>query len=450
MSSRRGTEIDVPVRSSAGVTGLEGNAHVDRSEQRPVVIVVRVVDLGGVPRPGVCVQLTMEGERAIGGGVTATDGTCRIAGHELGMYFVETTVGNVTVDALQAREYEVEVRATRDITIRGRIVAAGGVSPAGARVLLGSNDSCIGMQEVASVGEDGAFVVVVGKVGCVLSARMCDFQDGPIEAAVDGVELRLGFPATRCRIRTLDAEGVPVGCHVLVGRPYPIRMPLTTGDKKSEVWAPGREYETGPDGCVEVDGLMGYNRDLQVVPKDGRLARWCGVWQGLPTQTVELEKACVVEGRVFDASGAARAGLVVYAGSMRDWRRSRAYTNVDGAFVLHGIGKGLQTVVVAQGDSRADVRVDCEVGGRRQVTLVLGERAHVELVDASGQARAGAMVRLRSGGEVLVTMTDDRGLVAVPSAWWSDLNLDVMSRSGGWNQTSVVSSNARVLTVRQD
>ncbi|MCA8963817.1 MAG: hypothetical protein H6838_16120 [Planctomycetes bacterium] len=422
----------------------------DRPEARPELLIT-VFDTAGLPLVGVCVRVQRTGGLEAGGGVTTAEGPCRVPLDELGTYAIDTTVGNRLVQVEERRSYAVDIVAAELTTVSGRVVDADGAGAPGASIRIATDDSCLGLQPVATSAADGSFQLRVGKAWCFLSASKPGHVDGPIEQAKDGVTLTLGTASSRCLLRTVDPNGAPVDCLVLAGRPFAIRLhvPTSTGELQQQRWPPGREHRTGERGEVELEGIGAFQRDLTVVPLDPRWGRWQGTWQGLDSQTVALEPANTVEGRVLDGTGAGVAGVLVRVGDSRQWRPPVALSDGEGRFSLRGVGTGRQQVRAAADAGSADAHLDCAGGARSFVTLVLGGKNRVRLVDADGRPRAGVVVKLSSAADSALSVTDDDGRVTAPQSWWRDLVVEVLAADGAWRATDAAASGPSLLTVRE-
>lgn len=333
--------------------------------------------------------------------------------------------------------------------MRGRVVDDEGTGVAGATVLLSPDDSGQDAQEVAVTDASGAFEVPVAKANCVMSARLPRQVDGPVEIARDGVELRLGDPSAPCVVKVVDARGEPVACIVLVGRANVLRV-LNAARQTFERWPVGREHLTGSEGTVQVEGLAGHTRDLEVLPLSDRYARWRGLWQGEAAQTVRVENACLVEGIVLDVAGNPAPGAHVALDVPRAWRAHRTETDASGRFVLRGgpLGEVPLRAWLPRGGS-ADSMLACRPGSTLNVMLVLGAKRRVTLVDGANQPRRGVPVRLTWRSHSTLGITNDSGSVLVPDSWWRELSVDVLATTGEWLPTSAVFAGDDLLKVAE-
>ncbi|MCA8949555.1 MAG: carboxypeptidase regulatory-like domain-containing protein [Planctomycetes bacterium] len=412
-------------------------------------LVVRVRDRAARPLAGVGVRIEREGGEDVGGGVTDAAGELRVHGLRRGSHGVYTPMGDTSVRIAEPRLYEAAIDAAEIRSIRGRVVSDAAVGVAAAIVLLGADDSGHGMQPAATTDAAGRFEVRIAKSGCVLGARVEGRVDGPLEPAQDDVELHLGEPDSSCRIRTVGVGGEPVACIVLVGRPDPIRL-LNPARQAMERWPAGREFETGPAGDVEVRGLHGYTRELHVAPRSADYAAWAGIWQGGPSQTIQLERSCSIVGTVYDRAGEPVATARVAIGSRRSWRRQQTLTDENGRFTLRGGPLGEQQVTASRkGAGRADAMLACSAGGRLTATLVLGGEHSVRLTDDAAQPRRTVPVRLSWRTHSSLACTDANGEVSVPDSWWRELQVEVLTDSGEWAATTVIASSDRQITLRQ-
>jgi hypothetical protein len=408
-----------------------------------------VYDAGGHGLSSVCVRIEREGGRVFARGMTDENGEFRADGLGPGFYGISTSMGDTSVTIEEPRRYEVQVLAGELREVRGQVVDHERRPVFGAAVLLGADDSGHDMQLATTTDEDGRFVLRVAKAGCVLLARQRGCLDGPIEPATDGVTLRIGDAESRCLIKVVDEWGRPVRCVVWVGRENAIRI-LNPVLGVHERWPVGREYSTGTDGIVDVGGLAEHTRELLVLPLDQDFSRCRSVWEGLGEQVIQVGRACVVSGRVLDQGGHPVEGARVSWGPPRAYRLLTGVSDAEGRFELRGGPLGLHSITAAKrGSGSADATVACDAGASMSVTLVLGGKRRIRLVDDSGGVRVGVVIRLRWRSESAVSITDQAGEVGVPNSWWRELEVEVLGPAGDWSPSTVVASSDTVLTVAE-
>lgn len=416
----------------------------------PVVrrLVVRVLRDGVTGIPGVPILVAKSGQGVVGFGMTDSRGAWDMVPEGEGMFFAETTCGDGAVEVRGAGEFVISIVAGELQTLCGTVVDDQGRLVPDADVMMGPNDAGSGMQRVAGTDAMGSFCVLVARAGCVLMARRKGRVDGPMVEAAEGAVLRLGDLASECSLCIVDDQGAPVRATVLVGRSAALRVwnPETGAQ---ENWPMGREWRTGEDGCVLVDGLSGFNRELQVLPDSEKLARWRGVWQGGASQQVAVGRSGSLSGVVWSATGNPVPGARVAVGDRRDWRRAVALADAEGRFALPNREAGAVALTASHEEhGSGDVEIPAGGGSAQRVAVVLGERRKVQLTGSDGAPIADALVRLTSKGRQMVQVANGSGEVLVPSAWWADLSVEWQATDGNWRKTEAVTASGALLVVR--
>jgi len=418
----------------------------ERKEGRRLLVRVLRDDATGLP--SVPIILTKQGLGVVSCGITDARGAWDVPLDGDGRFVAETSCGDGQVEVRGAGEFVLTVVAGKLQTLCGTVVDDQGQGVPGVDVVLGPNDDGSGMQRVAGTDAAGRFCVSVARSGCVLMARSKGRLDGPMVDAVEGVVVRLGDPASACSLRIVDENGSAVPATVLVGRSFAIRV-LNPKTGMSEKWPMGREWRTGADGCVVLDGLSGFNRDLQVLPDSERYARWRGSWQGSADQQVVVSRSASLSGVVWSATGNPVVGARVALGDVRDWRRPVALTDADGKFEMRLREVGAVVLMASHKEhGSGDIELAYAGGRDQRIAVVLGERRKVRLTAADGQPIADAVVRLASKGRELLQVTDGSGEVLVPSAWWAELSVGWQALDGNWRKTEVVTASGSLLVVR--
>jgi hypothetical protein len=378
--------------------------------------------------------------------VTNDDGALRCDDIADGFYVVETILGSGSVRVSGGGEYTVRIEAHDLCWVDGRVVDELGGPVPGALVIASCDDSGHNVQQVATSDANGCYRVRCARPGFAILARCEGFLDGMIQVAGDGVDLSRGVREARCAIAVVDERGVGAPAEIFIGRPMVIRVrnPVT---RSSERWPFGRVFVTGEVGRVTVGALGDYTRDIAVIPKDKRLARWNGQWDGGAEQVIMVSPACNVSVRVLAPDGAPAVGATVTTMDQRVWRRPRAITDELGYCVLNGLAGGqLILKAVHPKLGRDDITVMLRPGEQWDCTFVLGAECRVRVV-RDGVAVANQLVKVTSGGSEMITNTNGEGEAAVPTSWFSDAIVWSMSSSGAWKETKLLTAGRNLMVV---
>lgn len=434
------------VERAEGNISERASGTTERKEGRRLMVRVLRDDATGLP--SVPILLTKQGLGVVSYGMTNARGDWDVMLDGDGRFVAETSCGDGQVEVRGAGEFLLTVVASRLQTVCGTVVDDQGQGVPGVDVVLGPNDDGSGMQRVVGTDAAGKFCLSVARAGCVLMARCKGRVDGPMVEAVDGVVVRLGDPASVCSLRIVDEKGAAVPATVLVGRSSAIRV-LNPKIGVFEKWPMGREWRTGADGRVVIDGLSGFNRDLQVLPDSDLFARWRGSWQGAVDQQVVVSRSASLSGVVWSATGNPVVGARVALGDARDWRRAVTFTDGEGRFELRMREVGAVVLKASHEEhGSGDVELAYAGGRDQRIAVVLGDRRTVRLTNAEGLPIADAVVRLASKGREILHLTDGSGEILVPSAWWAELAVEWQASDGSWHRTEAVTASGSLLVVR--